>query len=367
MNIKFLFNLVVYCWLQKYCLVRKFISISKEESLMGLKINAIYAGIISALVLTGVGLGVYFGVFYEKTPNGTESTVLTIQGSLSTSNYTLEEIKTFSSASGFATYRRSTGSIEDLFHFTGAVFPPDTVDTGIFSPEYEVEVLASDGYKVVFTYDMLLGHFPAYDNETGEYIGIGNFSVILAYEKNGENLPPEDGTLRIALLPEEGESYISDSSPWIKDVVRINIVPVSSWITYLFGITNDSIDRNTFEAYMHFNEGEDRQIYQLQEGDRLNTYEGLSLWRLLAIIDGGPTDSFNDTLAATGYSIILKNSLEESVIFDSIDVARNDSYILAALKNSVFLSGSDAPLRLVGSGVSSLEMLGGIIEIRLVF
>ncbi|MCG3255343.1 MAG: hypothetical protein H7646_04650, partial [Candidatus Heimdallarchaeota archaeon] len=44
----------------------------------------------------------------------------------------------------------------------------------------------------------------------------------------------------------------------------------------------------------------------------------------------------------------------------------NDSIILAAKKNAVFLGGNDAPLKLVGPGVFSLEMIGGIIEIRLV-
>ena len=333
---------------------------------MGLKISALSVGIISALVLTGAGLGVYFGVFYEKSTNGDTTIVLTLQGS-STKNYTLTDIKEFNNITSNAGYRKSTGTLVGPNLYRGVELSTLLDDVGGIDPGEELEVVASDDYKVVFTYEMLQGHFPAYDNVTGDYLGIGNFSTILAYEMDGDNLSPGDGILRIIALPTGGDDYYSDGSLWVKNIVRLNTIPSTSWIVYLYGITDDSVNKNTFEAFMHLNGGENRLVYQVQEGERLNTYEGLALWRLIAIIDGGSTDTFNDTLAATGYNIILKNSLAETVYLDIADVARNDSYILAAEKNSVFLSGSDAPLRLVGSGISTLDMLGGIIEIWLDF
>ncbi|MCG3256166.1 MAG: hypothetical protein H7646_08865, partial [Candidatus Heimdallarchaeota archaeon] len=54
---------------------------------MSSKVSTIYVGIISVLILTGAGVGIYFGVFYEKTPD--TNIVLTLQGSSSTKNYTI--------------------------------------------------------------------------------------------------------------------------------------------------------------------------------------------------------------------------------------------------------------------------------------
>ncbi|MCG3222362.1 MAG: hypothetical protein H7641_13365, partial [Candidatus Heimdallarchaeota archaeon] len=87
---------------------------------------------------------------------------------------------------------------------------------------------------------------------------------------------------------------------------------------------------------------------------------------IISIIDGeleGSTHyTFNDTLASQGYDIILKNS-EEQIILNSIDIARNNSYILAAKKNSIFLEGNEAPLRIVGSFLAGSQMISGITEV----
>ena len=335
---------------------------------MKLKINVLHASLITVLVLAGASLGVYFGVFYEKSSNNPDSSVvLTIQGSSSTNNYTMAEIKEFQSVTGNGGYRKSTGTLVGPNIYKGVELLTILEDVGGLAPGEELEIIASDDYKIVLSYEILQGHLIAYDSVTGDNLGIGNFSIILAYEMDGGNLAPGDGKLRVACLAEEGENYLSDSSIWVKDVVSLNVIPLSSWIVYLYGITEDSIDKSTFEAFMHMNNGENRLVYQVQEGDRFNTYEGLALWRLISIVDGGSIDTFNDSLVSMGYSVILKNSLENTLVLNIADVARNDSYILAAEKNSVFLSGSDVPLKLVGPGISTLEMFGGIVEIRLDF
>ena len=244
---------------------------------------------------------------------------------------------------------------------------------GGLSTGEELEVIADDGYKVIFTSEMLNGNLPSYDNETGEYLGLGQFRIILAYEIDGIIDSGNVGLLRIAAIPIEGEDYYTDGSPWVKEVTRMSIISNSSWIVYLYGITNDSIDKPTFEAYMHINDSELRLIYQVEEGGRLNTYEGLALWRIISFFDGeiaGSTDTtFNDSLATAGYDVILKNSLEEEITLRSEDIARNDSYILAAKKNSIFFRSdiaSEAPLKLVGPSVATLQMISKIIEIWLV-
>ena len=154
---------------------------------------------------------------------------------------------------------------------------------------------------------------------------------------------------------------------WVKDVKTLLIVNSASWSVNLFGALNDSIDKDVFEAFMYMDDSSNLLIYQLIEVDRLNTYEGLALWRILALFDDNDPYTFNETVALNGYSIILKNSNNDSVILDSINVSLNDSYMLAAKKNGVFLSSDQAPLILMGTGVPTLQMISQIDEIELFF
>ncbi|MHA1197808.1 MAG: hypothetical protein ACTSQF_00425 [Candidatus Heimdallarchaeaceae archaeon] len=331
---------------------------------MSLK-TKILMGIISVFVLTGIGLGVYFGAFYVPTEPEPEEIVLTLNGPSSTANYTLTELKSLANVTGYAGYRKSTGTIAGPNLFKGVLLENLIAEVGGLPAGNELEVIAGDQYKVIFTEEMINGQFPAYDNITGEYLGIKDFRVIIAYEMDGQKLSTSDGVLRIACLAEEGEGYLSDGSPWVKDVQTVNVVSSTSWNVYLYGALNDSIDKAIFEAFMYMNDEANLLVYQLLEDGRTNTYEGLALWRILALFDDDDPHTFNETLASSGYSVILKNALNESIILDSIDVSLNGSFILAAKKNAVFLASDQAPLILMGSGVPELQMISGIIEIEL--
>ena len=333
---------------------------------MNLSNKFILYGLISIIAISSIGLGVYFGVFFEK-ENGTDNEiVLTIEGLTSTKNYTLSDIMDFSNITGYAGYRKSTGTLVGPNLYKGVELNVLLDEVGGLASGEELEVIAADDYKVTFTSEMLNGEFSSYDNETGDYLGIGEFRIILAYEIDGIIDTSGAGVLRIAALPVEGEDYYSDSSIWVKEVVKIKITSESSWIVYLYGVTNDSIDKPTFEAFMHVNDSDLRLSYQIEDGDRTNTFEGLALWRIISLFDGGSEATFNESLAMVGYDVILKNSTAGEITLRSEDIATNDSYILAAMKNTMFLKSSDAPLMLVGPSIAPLQMINNIVEIWIV-
>ncbi len=325
----------------------------------------ILMSLLIVINVSGISLGIYFGVFY--TPNEEpEEVVLTIQGNDFTVNYTLNDLESMKSAVGYAGYRKSTGTLVGPNLFRGILLEDLIAEAGGLTSGQELEVIAGDLYQISFTKEMLNGQSSAYDNSTGEYLGVRNFRIIVAYEMDGQSLPSSDGVLRIACLADEGEGYLSDSSMWVKDVKILQIVNSASWSVNLFGAINDSIDKDVFEAFMYMDDSSNLLIYQIIEGDRLNTYEGLALWRILALFDDDDPYTFNETAALNGYSIILTNSNNDSLILDSINVSLNDSYMLAAKKNGVFLSSDQAPLILMGTGVPMLQMIGQIDEIELV-
>ncbi|MHA1302541.1 MAG: hypothetical protein ACTSQE_14160 [Candidatus Heimdallarchaeaceae archaeon] len=342
---------------------------------MNIKNKKILYGAIILFVLTSAAIGVYFGVIYS--PDTTddqqeegEKIIFSLVSQSTSVNYTLSELKDLPSVTGYGGYKRTTGSLEGPHQYTGVPLLTLLNAVGGISQTDDIQITSSDGYMVTFSYEMVEGHVTAYDSKTGDYVGIGDFQVILAYEQDGAALYPDSGPLRIALI--SSSSYLSDGHLWSKMVEKIEIVSATAtWTVYLYGVKNDSIDRAAFESAMSCGSAPHRQIYEVQEGDRNHTYEGLPLWIIVAIVDGGETEAephyvFNDDLAAQGYNITLVNYNGESITLTSQQMARNDDIILAAKKDSLFLNEYEAPLKLVGSDVATEQIIFGITEIWLI-
>ncbi len=96
-----------------------------------------------------------------------------------------------------------------------------------------------------------------------------------------------------------------------------------------------------------------------------NLWSGVSLWRLIALVDDADPASFNDTFAAAGYSVQIMASDGFSRQFSSADIARNDGRIVANRINGEYLSEDRFPLRFVGSGLTGGQMVSKISSIDL--
>ncbi|NPD87533.1 MAG: hypothetical protein HGN29_02350 [Asgard group archaeon] len=328
------------------------------------KQRTVFIGSIFVVLISGTIIGVYFGVFHEKQTGDTDI-IFTIQSAITTKKYTMTELMELESVEGYGGYKKATGTIVGSSLYEGVSLDVLLDEVGGISSDEDLKAIASDGWTVTYTSQMISGNVVAYDNETGDNQGIKKFQILLAYEVAGSNIPSDDGPLRIAFISEEG--YLTDGNLWAKKVQTVEIREVvNMWSVYLYGLTNDSIDRSSFEAALCSGEENHSIFFVLQEGTRNNTYQGIPLWIIISLIDGELEDSthytFNDTLAFQGYDIILKNN-EEQIILDSYDIARNNSYILTAKRNSVFLESNEAPLRIVGSSLTSSQMIYGIIEI----
>ena len=98
-------------------------------------------------------------------------------------------------------------------------------------------------------------------------------------------------------------------------------------------------------------------------------WEGVSLWDLAGAVDDIETSNhftFNDTRATMGYTIRVSPADGFNATFASAIVAHNDSFIVAYKMNGVPLTGSSAPLKLVGSATTSnKQRVGGITRISL--
>jgi hypothetical protein len=146
--------------------------------------------------------------------------VLTIKCGNVIKNYTLDDIKSMPNISGYGGYVKKNNVTvgPDLYRGVSVKY---LLQNFSLPENYSIAVTAKDGYTKNFSFDIIDGNVEVY-NESGAYIGVGNVTMILAYEKNGNALSNEEGgPLRIAFVSEEG--YITSSKLWARSVSSLEI------------------------------------------------------------------------------------------------------------------------------------------------
>ena len=203
---------------------------------------------------------------------------------------------------------------------------------------YTVRVVAGDGFSAEFDSD-----FVARNND-----------LILANLVNGEPLEGGSYPLRIAGPDLTGRQRVGN-------VVRIEL----EWKLELVGAQSATVTQSYFEEALACGD------HSAEYFDGTNTWSGIPLWLLVAMVDDDPDPadphySFDDDLAAAGYDVKVIAYDGFSTTFDSAFVARNGELILANRLNGEPLGGS-YPLRIAGPGLSGKQRVGNVVRIELVF
>jgi hypothetical protein len=275
-------------------------------------------------------------------------------------------LPSFESEGGFKT---SAGALQGIGNYTGAQLSTLLALVGGMNSDCSLNVSASDGYSMVYTYDQVHGqNYTTYSPATGdEVIANQPFTVILAYYENGVNLTSDMGPLRLATVGPQG--LLTDGHFWIKWVTRLEIRPaVADWTLVLIGPYSDNMTRASFESGLNCQTANHGANWTDSNN---NVWSGMPLWYLIGWIDDkGDVNrmEFNDTLAKQGYTVKVITGQGYSESFNSSTIARNDNIILADKLNGAPLPeiGQYWPLRLVGSGLSNDEMLSNVVEIQMI-
>ncbi len=225
--------------------------------------------------------------------------------------------------------------------------PPDghyMYNTVLADLGYNVVVEAGDGFSTTFTSEQVSR----------------NDTIIVANELNGEPLPESDAPLRLV-----GEHLSGSQS--VRNIVRIELTDIPddlpNWSLTLNGTIVRDYEAMVFGSLVGC--GVHTEGYTV-DGD---TYEGIPLWILIAAVDDGETLShwsLNETLVERGYEVEVIAEDGYSYTFDIADVAFNDTLILASRFNGEPLEENEAPLRLVGEGLSGEQSVRNVVEIRLI-
>ena len=142
-------------------------------------------------------------------------------------NFTLSDLEELEGYSGSGSYIKTKVLpdvlIDGPYNFTGVKFSTLISQMERLPENYNITVIASDGWTSEFTKDQINGEIEVY-NETGDIILEGNVTMILAYKEDNEYIDDEEvGPLRIAFV---GEDAITASNLWSKMVVTIEIIEV---------------------------------------------------------------------------------------------------------------------------------------------
>jgi PKD repeat protein len=212
---------------------------------------------------------------------------------------------------------------------------------------YEVKVIGSDGWSAVF--------------DSANIARSGNYLVVNTL--NDEPLPMQTDAGKLSWpLFLKGASVLGGQQ--VGGIARIELnnlpQPPSGWTLSMLGEVGDVITQEEFEEGLACPIAGHSIDWTDTDG---NVWSGMPLWLVLGAVDdieNSDSYTFNDDVAAAGYTVKVTASDGFSKTFDSAVITRNDNYIVANEMNGQPLEASVFPLRLVGAGVTRTDgTLGG--------
>jgi len=152
----------------------------------------------------------------------TQEKLLTVIYNSTDYNYSLDElVSSFNSITGFGNKINQIGSISGPNKYTGIPVSLLLESFHDLPDNYYLLACASD-YEYNFSKENVSGKVEIF-NEDGESRGLGNVTMVVAYEINDEPLDEKDGgPLRIVFIDDEGS--ITDSSMWVSSLNKLIFV-----------------------------------------------------------------------------------------------------------------------------------------------
>ncbi|MEI6309206.1 MAG: hypothetical protein WCP58_06160 [bacterium] len=225
--------------------------------------------------------------------------------------------------------------------------PPQLYPGGAFVPEF------ADGMQLAFLTEST--------NASGQHV--------FGHQKMHDYLPEANWHY----YWDNSIQYPSCNGLSIKNISEIAVITggTTEWNLELKGALDYVMSQREFENGVSCTAGEHGVTYT----DASGTWAGLPLWTLCGWVDDeivhGP-GSFNDELAAAGYSVKVTAGDGYSYTFTSTAVARNQNIIVANSLNDLPLPQTadpgktpPYPLKLVGSFAGSGWKVGNIVKIEL--
>ena len=267
--------------------------------------------------------------------------------------------------------------VKDLVNLVGGM-DPGTVAT----------LVASDGYETKLAYPSIYPNPDALKKAGEPFIAWDKDGKIVTDLKDGYQLFFTGGDDNIFSLwdmhetmdsnhwhyywGDGGVQYASGAGLAAKKIKEIKVYsePESEWELILDGTAIGGLKSNISSGYFDSAlvcQFGSNHIATYEDADG-KVWEGMPLWFLCGFVDDEDQHSnkaYNETLADSGYQIIVTDKDGKSVVIESSKAKENSDYIIASIEDDVLIPKDAAywPLVLTGSNVS--EPLYGVTKIEL--
>ncbi|MGD0203578.1 MAG: hypothetical protein ABSC20_06705 [Candidatus Bathyarchaeia archaeon] len=255
-------------------------------------------------------------------------------------------------------FESSGGAIEEVGNYTGVPIQTILNLVGGITSDETLTATGSDGYSMVFTYAQVNGQgFTTYDPVTGSEVQSNQtLTMVISYFQNGAPIASDIAPLRLCILGSEG--LLTEGHYWVSLLDKLQVTGnVQDWNVTVNATTSLVMDRQAFTA--------DLNHFPLNWTDANgNVWTGDALWRWVSWsnVNGGVS---NASLNA-GYSVKVIGGDGYSATFEGSQVNNNNNIIVAAELNGAILSAPYWPLTIVGSDVTTQEMVKNIVQIDII-
>jgi DMSO/TMAO reductase YedYZ molybdopterin-dependent catalytic subunit len=296
--------------------------------------------------------------------SSTGPVVLTVVGETGQKQFTMSQLQALPACTGYGGMKSSTGVITLPAKYTGVRLSDLAALVGGISPANGVTVVAKDGYGMTLAYDQIMQHrFTAYDPATGaEVTPAKDLTVVIAYAREGKPLDPDDGPLRLVVTEAKPGGQVIDGHWSVKWIDRVSVTKASAqWKVQLQGALSGKLDKSSYVNCA--SPGCHGSGWVDAAGER---WEGVPLYLVAGTVDDAKrhgAGAYNARLARKGYEIQIESADGKVVTIDSRLIAGKDSIVLAGKVNGGELPEEWFPLRLVGPGLSKVQMPGRIARI----
>ncbi len=247
------------------------------------------------------------------------------------------------------------GRIDDTITHTANAYSRDLADAGA----YTIQVIAEDGYTVELN---------------SSFVKL-NQNILLANQFDGAALPDKYWPLRLV-----GDDLTSGQM--IRNVAEIKLVfgeageveietPVDADVPdFEITLSGDMTEVMTKDVWMTATTCAALQHVYTWTDTNGDEWTGIPVWLLVGRVDDDNAhgaDAFNRDLAASGYQVSFVASDGYHKELDSTLIAENNEILVAYLVNGEALPEDKAPLRVVGEGLTTGQMVSMLDSIELIF
>lgn len=260
------------------------------------------------------------------------------------------DLTSLAQAKGIGIFKKSTGALVGPAEISGPKLADVLKAAGVeLKASDALELVATDGYKMTLDYNQATGNVMTYQQD-GKDGTVKQLDVLVGItctdQEVGEGMP------RLCYVGQDNP--ITDGHLWVKLIDSINIkAGVADWTLKLSGYNDATIDRATFESGATCTDTPHpaQKIEIKNSNGGADVYEGLGLWLMVAVVDGGEEVdghyAVNKDITGSGYSVKVLNKDGESLEYKATDVSYNSKIVLAYKKNTSMLGEGEAPLVLI--------------------